>query len=162
MAIGFPDSVPAWNTSPSGVSRSMISAGPPNAPTGRPPPITLPSVVTSGSTPSRACTPPYATRKPVKTSSNTSSAPCSRVSVRSAGRKPGSGSTSPMLPTYGSTITHAISPGFCSNAARTAAASLYGTTIVSRAVPAVTPLESGLPIVSALEPALIRNASAEP
>ena len=46
-------------------------------------------------------------------------------------------------------------------AARTAA-SLQGTTIVSRAVPAVTPFESGRPIVSALDPALIKNASAEP
>jgi hypothetical protein len=52
--MGLPESVPAWNTSPSGVNRSMIAALPPIAPTGKPPPITLPSVVMSGRTPSRA------------------------------------------------------------------------------------------------------------
>ncbi len=67
-----------------------------------------------------------------------------------------------MFPTTGSTITQAISPACASNAARTAAGSLYGTTIVSRAVPAVTPFESGTPTASALEPAEIRNGSAEP
>jgi len=37
VATGFPDSVPAWNTSPSGASRAITSARPPNAPIGSPP-----------------------------------------------------------------------------------------------------------------------------
>ena len=48
MAIGLPDRVPAWYTGPSGASFSMISRLPPKAPTGMPPPMTLPSVVRSG------------------------------------------------------------------------------------------------------------------
>ena len=50
VASGLPDSVPAWNTGPSGVSVSITSRRPPTAPIGRPPPMTLPNVVTSGVT----------------------------------------------------------------------------------------------------------------
>jgi hypothetical protein len=53
-----------------------------------------------------------------------------------------------MLPTYGSTITPRSRLALERGAHR--ARSLYGTTIVSRAVPAVMPGESGTPIVSAL------------
>src|ERR1041384_7095859 len=55
--------------------RFMRSARPPYAPTGNPPPITLPSVVRSGRTPRRPCAPPAPTRNPVITSSKMSSAP---------------------------------------------------------------------------------------
>ena len=48
IATGFPDSVPAWYTGPSGAMYSMISRRPPKAPTGMPPPTILPSVVRSG------------------------------------------------------------------------------------------------------------------
>src|SRR5688572_16535424 len=48
---GLPESVPAWYTGPSGASFCRMSRRPPTAPTGRPPPITLPSVVRSGRTP---------------------------------------------------------------------------------------------------------------
>ena len=41
VASGFPDSVPAWYTGPSGASSSMIAARPPTAASGRPPPIDL-------------------------------------------------------------------------------------------------------------------------
>ena len=54
VATGFPDSVPAWYTGPSGASSAMMSARPPNAPTGSPPPITLPNVIRSGAQPSTA------------------------------------------------------------------------------------------------------------
>ena len=89
----------------------MISARPPNAPTGRPPPMILPSVVRSGRMPSRSCAPPGATRKPVMTSSKIRSAPWRFVSSRRPARKPGLGSTSPMLPAYGSTMTPRSQPG---------------------------------------------------
>ena len=69
IASGFPESVPAWYTGPAGATSSMISRRPPYAPTGRPPPMTLPSVVRSGVIPYSACAPPGCTRKPVMTSS---------------------------------------------------------------------------------------------
>ena len=54
MASGFPDSVPAWYTGPSGATHDITSRRPPYAPTGRPPPITLPKHVRSGRTPKPA------------------------------------------------------------------------------------------------------------
>ena len=116
-ATGLPDSVPAWYTGPSGAIFSMMSRRPPNAPTGRPPPITLPSVVRSGRMPKRACAPPSATRKPVITSSKISTAPWRVHSSRSASRKPGAGSTRFMLPATGSTITPAICLPFSAKSA---------------------------------------------
>ena len=50
-ATGFPDSVPAWYTGPSGAMFCMISRLPPTAASGIPPPITFPSVVRSGRKP---------------------------------------------------------------------------------------------------------------
>ena len=64
MASGFPDRVPAWYTGPSGASTSMTSARPPKAPTGRPPPITLPNAVRSGVTPSSSWRPAAAEPEP--------------------------------------------------------------------------------------------------
>ena len=75
MATGLPDSVPAWYTGPAGATSSMYSRLPPKAPTGMPPPITLPSVDKSGVTPKSSCAPPRATRKPVITSSKISKTP---------------------------------------------------------------------------------------
>ena len=54
---------------------SMTSADPPMAPTGMPPPMTLPKADMSGTTPITCCAPPRATRNPVITSSKISSAP---------------------------------------------------------------------------------------
>ena len=48
LATGLPERVPAWYTGPSGERQSMISARPPKAPTGRPPPMTFPMQVRSG------------------------------------------------------------------------------------------------------------------
>jgi len=45
------ESVPPGTTGPSGAIFCMISRRPPTAPTGKPPPITLPSVVRSGRMP---------------------------------------------------------------------------------------------------------------
>ncbi len=89
----------------------MISARPPKAPTGRPPPITLPKVERSGRTPSSSCAPPFARRKPVITSSKMRSAPCASQRRRSPSWKPGSGRIRPALPGIGSTMIAAISPG---------------------------------------------------
>ena len=86
MPSGFPDSVPAWYTGPTGATRRISSARPPYAATGSPPPITLPRHVRSGCTPKRDCAPPYATRNPVITSSKTSTAPCTLASRRSPSR----------------------------------------------------------------------------
>jgi len=60
----------------------MISARPPNAPTGRPPPMTLPKQLKSGVMPKRSCAPPFAKRNPVITSSKMSSEPLARVLSR--------------------------------------------------------------------------------
>src|SRR6185503_16995308 len=45
IASGLPDNVPAWYTGPFGAICSIKSARPPYAATGKPPPITFPSVV---------------------------------------------------------------------------------------------------------------------
>ena len=54
VATGFPESVPAWYTGPNGASCSMIARGPPNAASGMPPPMTLPSTEMSGAKPGMA------------------------------------------------------------------------------------------------------------
>ena len=100
----------------------MMSARPPNAPTGRPPPMTLPSVVRSGGMPSTFLDARRARRESRSSPHRRSAARrCSVHSSRkSLPRNPGSGSTRPMLPTYGSTITAAIDRAFAANAASTA------------------------------------------
>jgi hypothetical protein len=61
---------------------------------------------------------------PVITSSKISTLPYCVHSARIAGKKSGKGSTRPMFPTYGSTMTAAISSPCASKAARNAAVSL--------------------------------------
>ena len=124
VASGFPDSVPAWYTGPAGASRAMMSARPPNAAAGSPPPITLPNVVRSPATPSRPYQPDRVTRKPVSTSSMISSAPCSRHCAASSSLKPSAGGTMPMLAGHASVITQAISSPRAAKTCRTASASL--------------------------------------
>ena len=102
----------------------MISARPPNAAAGSPPPITLPNVVRSPATPSRPNQPEAVTRKPVSTSSMISSAPFSRQSPASISLKPPTGGTTPMLAGQASVITQAIRGPWSTNACRTASASL--------------------------------------
>ena len=85
----------------------MTSARPPNAPTLRPPPMTLPKQVRSGVMAKASWAPPPPTRNPVITSSKISSAPTRSHSARSPARKPSAGPTRPMLAATGSTITHA-------------------------------------------------------
>ena len=102
----------------------MISARPPNAASGSPPPAILPRIVRSGVTPKRSCAPPRATRKPVITSSKTSSAPAASQSIRSASRKPGAGGTQPMFPATGSTRIAASPSPYSATAAATASTSL--------------------------------------
>src|SRR5215475_3076751 len=75
----------------------MISARPPKAAAGRPPPITLPNVIRSPGTPSRPYQPDLVTRKPVSTSSMISSEPYSRPSAASSSLKPRAGGTTPMF-----------------------------------------------------------------
>ena len=84
IASGLPDSVPAWYIGPAGATTSMISRLPPYAPTGRPPPITLPIVVRSGVTPQYSCAHPLEIRNPVITSSKLSSAPSAVVTLAEA------------------------------------------------------------------------------
>ena len=81
VASGFPESVPAWYTGPSGASSSSSAAGPPIAASGSPPPTTLPKIERSGVMPKRSCAPPGPTRKPVITSSHTRSAPALRAAL---------------------------------------------------------------------------------
>ena len=123
-ATGFPDSVPAWYTGPTGASCSIRSARPPKAAAGSPPPMTLPKVNRSASTGSRPYQPDRDTRKPVMTSSMISSAPCSAVIRRSAALNPGSGGTTPMFPGAASVMRQAIWLPRSAKTASTAAMSL--------------------------------------
>src|SRR5712671_3564542 len=58
----------------------MMRRAPPKAPTGMPPPITLPKVARSGAMPKSSAAPPRASRNPEITSSKMRSAPYSLVS----------------------------------------------------------------------------------
>src|SRR5439155_567974 len=68
----------------------MMSARPPKAPTGRPPPMIFPNVVRSGRTPNRSCAPPHAIRNEM-TSSKIRTIPWRSVSARRRGRNPSAG-----------------------------------------------------------------------
>mmetsp|Transcript_13061 Transcript_13061/g.29669 ORF Transcript_13061/g.29669 Transcript_13061/m.29669 type:complete len:244 (+) Transcript_13061:280-1011(+) len=162
IASGLPERVPAWYMLPAGATFSMISRLPAYAPTGSPPPMTLPKVERSGSMPKYFCAPPYEMRKPVITSSKTSTAPSFLVSSRSPTRNSLSGTMKPELPTTGSRMTPAISSLFASKSALTDSRSLYLATSVLSAAPLVTPGESGRPSVITPEPAATRNESAWP
>src|ERR1700761_7981109 len=126
----------------------MISADPPKAAHGRPPPITLPNVTRSPATPSMPYQPEGDTRKPVSTSSMISRAPAAWHSSASWALKPGAGGTTPMLAGHDSVMTHAMSSPRAATTAATAAMSLYGSTIVSEAAAPVTPGDSGRPNVA--------------
>src|SRR5215470_16071674 len=159
VASGFPDSVPAWYTGPDGASRSMISARPPNAAAGSPPPITLPNVIRSPATPSRPYQPDLVTRNPVSTSSMMSSEPCSAASAASTSLNPGSGGTTPMFAGHASVIRHAIRGPCAANTPATAAVSLNGSTSVSAAAAPVTPGLSGRANVATPDPAAASSAA---
>ena len=92
MASGFPDSVPAWYTPPSGrqVRHHLGRRRRTRRPAAR---RRSPCRSTTGRacTPDHAVAPPCSTRKPVMTSSNSSSAPTRSHSARSPARKPGAG-----------------------------------------------------------------------
>src|SRR6516165_2190697 len=102
----------------------MISARPPNAAQGSPPPITLPNVTRSPATPSTPYQPAAVTRNPVSTSSMISSAPADRHSEASRSLNPGAGGTIPMFAGHASVITHAIDSPRSANTDDTAPASL--------------------------------------
>ena len=104
----------------------MMSARPPNAAAGRPPPMTLPYVHRSASEASRPCHPARETRNPVITSSTTSRAPCACAIRASCWLKPSRGATTPMLPAAASVITAAMCGPSAANASSTARMSLYG------------------------------------
>ena len=167
VATGLPLKVPAWYTGPKGASCSMIARGPPNAASGIPPPITLPSTVMSGRKPGKAwaytlCALPSATRKPVITSSKTSSAPCWVHSSRQRFMKGTWARTKFMLPAMGSIIKQAISAPCSVKASSSCAKLLYSSTSVSCTTSAGTPALVGLPKVARPEPALTSRASAWP
>src|ERR1700761_9364028 len=131
----------------------MISARPPNAAHGSPPPITLPNVTRSPRTGSSPYQPAAVTRNPVSTSSMMSSAPEASQSDRSSWLNPGAGGTTPMFAGQASVITQAISAPRAANSSVTAAASLYGSTTVSAADAPVTPGVFGRPRVATPAPA---------
>mmetsp|Transcript_35993 Transcript_35993/g.88682 ORF Transcript_35993/g.88682 Transcript_35993/m.88682 type:complete len:245 (-) Transcript_35993:789-1523(-) len=124
MASGLPLRVPAWYMGPAGATISMISRRPPYAPTGRPPPITLPMVVRSGITPQYSCALPRLMRNPVMTSSKHNSALFSVARSRRPCRNALSGMMNPALPTTGSRMMPAISPLFSAKIFLTASRSL--------------------------------------
>src|SRR5260370_17413084 len=86
----------------------MISARPPNAALGSPPPITLPNVTRSPATPSTPYQPEEVTRNPVSTSSMISSAPADSHREASMALNPGAGGTMPMFAGQASGMTAAI------------------------------------------------------
>src|SRR5437870_861974 len=137
----------------------MISARPPKAALGSPPPITLPNVTRSPATPSTPYQPEEVTRNPVSTSSMISSAPTDPHSEASSSLNPGAGGTMPMFAGHASVMTHAISGPRDANTAEVASGSLYGSTMVSPAAAPVTPGESGSPNVATPEPAAASSAS---
>ena len=139
----------------------MISARPPNAPTGNPPPMTFPKQLRSGVMPNRSCAPPLARRNPVITSSKIKQrAVCPRDLAEEIPGSPGLGRYSPALPGTGSTMMPAIWPLFAAERCLAAnPASLNGKTIVCWVNAAGTPALSGLPNVSAPEPAFTSNES---
>src|SRR5712675_3799761 len=137
----------------------MISARPPKAAQGSPPPITLPNVTRSPATPSTPYQPEEVTRNPVSTSSMISNAPADSHSEASRALKPGAGGTMPMFAGHASVMTAAIAGPRSANTADTAPGSLYGSTIVSPAAAPVTPGESGSPNVATPEPAAASSAS---
>ena len=109
MASGFPDRVPAWYT---GAERApgcdMTSAEDPKAPTGRPPPMTLPKHHTSGVTPDHSVAPPTAEAEPgddLVEQQQGADAVALGAQARPGTRR--AGGTSPMLAATGSTQTTA-------------------------------------------------------
>ena len=130
VAIGLPDNVPAWYTGPSGLIIRIMSARPPYAPTGIPPPTIFPRVVRSGFMLKYSCAPPIESLKPVITSSNIRRLPFSLVMSLKNSRNPCLGSTTPMLAATGSTITAAISSLLLSKSSFTESQSLYSATSV--------------------------------
>mmetsp|Transcript_33614 Transcript_33614/g.85112 ORF Transcript_33614/g.85112 Transcript_33614/m.85112 type:complete len:284 (+) Transcript_33614:745-1596(+) len=162
MARGLPDRVPAWYMGPAGATIFMMSARPPYAPTGRPPPMTLPMVVRSGVMPKYSWAQPLEMRKPVMTSSKHSTAPSALVISRRPCRNSLVGGMKPPLPTTGSRMTPAISPLLAANSALTSSRSPYVAVSVAAAVEAGTPGESGRPRVATPEPAFTRKESAWP
>src|SRR6185312_1231827 len=123
---------------PSGANEASRSPRPPTAPTGNPPPITLPKHHRSGDTPDQTVAPPGPIRNPVITSSKMSSAPAASHAARSPARKPGAGGTRFMFAATGSTITQATSSS-------SAGTTLYGATRVSATAPFDTPTDPGRP-----------------
>src|ERR1700678_304105 len=162
VASGLPDSVPAWYTGPAGASRDMISARPPKAAHGRPPPITLPNVTRSPATPSTPYQPDAVTRNPVSTSSMISRAPADWHNDASRALNPGAGGTIPMFAGHASVITHAIDEPRSAKTDEVASRSLYGSTMVSAVAAPVTPGVSGSPNVATPEPAAASSASTCP
>ena len=102
----------------------MISARPPNAAQGSPPPITLPNVTRSPATPSTPNQPAEVTRNPVSTSSMISRAPADRHSEASSSLNPAAGGTIPMLAGHASVMTHATEEPREANNDETASTSL--------------------------------------
>ena len=145
----------------------MISRGPPNAASGMPPPITLPSTVISGlklgiSLAYTLCALPKATRKPVMTSSNTSNAPYWVQSSRQRFINGTLARTKFILPAMGSIINRASSLPCRANASSSWGILLYSNTKVCCTTSGGTPALVGLPNVARPEPAFTNSASAWP
>src|ERR1019366_8927704 len=102
----------------------MISARPPKAAHGSPPPITLPNVTRSAGTPSTPYQPGEGTRNPVSTSSEISSAPADWHKDASEALNPATGGTNPTFAGGPRVITRAIDESRSANTAATASMSL--------------------------------------
>ena len=134
-AVTFPPKVDAASTGARplwryGSSDPMISARPPTAACGRPPPIDLLITVRSGVTPWWACAPPYAIGK-VTTSSKISTIPSRSVTSRSRFRNSVVAGTIPAAPMIGSIRTAANSAPSRSSTASAPSGSLNGNSTTS-------------------------------
>ena len=142
MVIGLAVKVPECVTGGlpgRGSNTAMCSGLPAKAPTGKPPPMILPSVTMSAST-SIAPTRPDSPSRKLTTSSTISNAPIFVVSARSAARNAGLASIIPSREGIRSTSTAAMRPALAASVRASASGSLNGTTSVSAAIAAGAPL----------------------
>jgi hypothetical protein len=129
---------------PSGVTCSINSRLPPNAPTGTPPPIALANVTRSPSMPQYSVAPPGAILHPNLTSSMIITEPFAVQRARTASRYPGIGGITPPFVIAGSTMTPATSPSCSSKTAFICSMSLNWTTTVYSVEAGSRPAESAV------------------
>lgn len=140
---------------------SITSRRPPNAPTGKPPPMTLPRQMNPAECRTLPCAPPRRAQSHHRFVHDEQRAVPAAKFVRCR-QVPSCGRTRPMFPATPSMMTAAMCSPSAANTRSSAAKSLYGTVSVSAAISAGMPGLSGAPNVAAPEPALTSRPSLWP